>query len=267
MKTYIQNIIKKYEDKEMHLKIGAVKEYLQENILYIIYLKGFMEKLIFEGGTALRFLYGLKRFSEDIDFSTKIPLPNIDRVGEIISKELMDMGYKVEFSVKSLKSPVKKIFFKFPDILKDMHIPFQKGQKISVLLEIDTNPPMGGKTETTILNREYIFIIRHYTLSSLMAKKLHAVLFRKFIKGRDYYDLFWFLSRKVVPDFGLLNNAVRQTYSGYKEITKENWKNLLLVKLQTIDFEKIRKDILPFLEVPSETNLLTIKNFSSILNQ
>ena len=76
---------------------------------------------------------------------------------------------------------------------------------------MDTNPPKGGRTAETPLNKTYIFSVRHFDLPSMLATKLHACFYRKYTKGRDFYDLVWYLGRKVFPNLELLNNAIQQT--------------------------------------------------------
>ncbi len=121
---------------------------------------------------------------------------------------------------------------------------------------IDTNPPRGGTMELTLVNRSFLFTIRHFTLSSLFATKLHACFFRKYVKGRDYYDLLWFLGKKTIPDFALLNRAVVQTEGVDLAIGEHNFDHFLQQKISTVNFDLVKTDVAPFIEDKGELKLL-----------
>lgn len=263
MKSLLLQVLEPYRDKDRIFRVNILKEFIQETILYYLSRKGYMGKLIFEGGTCLRFMYGLRRFSEDLDFSVKERL-DYPRFFEEIQKELELQGYEVEMKVKG-SGNIKRCFYKFPELLNFCGITSQKGEKLSVLVEIDSNPPSGGELEETIFNRNYIFTVVHYSLPSLMAKKLHTILFKGFVKGRDYFDLIWLLSKGVKPDIELLNNAKKQTGSSLPEFTSENWKALLWKHIEKMDMKRIKRDLMPFLENPEDAALIEKKNFYKLL--
>jgi predicted nucleotidyltransferase component of viral defense system len=266
MKEYIKNILDEYKNKDIVYRRYILKEYIQENILYIIYRLGFFERLIFEGGTALRLLFNLKRFSEDIDFSLSQESFDMEDFSKSVKYELESMNYDVEIK-DSGEGAVKRIFFRFPELLYTYGLSNQKEQKLSVLVEIDKNPPEGGEIDTSIISKNYIFRVRHYSLSSLMAKKICAIITRDFEKGRDFYDLLWYISRNVEPDFNLLNNAIMQISEELPKLDKENWKSKLLDLLNEVNFEKIRDDVINFLEIQDETDMLNIETFKEILEK
>ena len=263
MKSLLSQVLEPYKEKGRNFIVNIIKELLQEVILYYLSRKGYGGKLIFEGGTCLRFVYGLKRFSEDIDFSIKEEI-DTKRLFVEIETELKLQGYDVEIK-ESGSGSLKRCFYKFPGLLDFCGILSQKGEKISVLVEIDTNPPPGGNTEETLLNRNFLFTVIHYTLPSLMAKKIHAIFFRGFDKGRDYFDLFWMLAKGIEPNIELLNNAREQTHSSFPEFTSGNWKNILMDHIEKREMKKIRRDIMPFLENPEDINLIGKKNFLKLL--
>jgi len=266
MKEYIKRVLNKYDNRDVVYRRNILKEYLQENILYIIYRSGLFDKLIFEGGTALRFLFDLKRFSEDLDFSLSgKPLKDLN-LSKKIKYELESMNYEVEVK-NSGSGAVTRTLFKFPELLHSHGLSGEKDQKVSVLVEIDCNPPEGGKTDVSIVSRQYIFRVKHYSLPSLMAKKIGAIIARNFTKGRDFYDLLWYLSRNINPDFDLLNNAVRQTKRNFPKLNKKNWKSELLILLKDVDFKKIRNDVSNFLENREEAEMLEFQTFLDILER
>ena len=143
----------------------------------------------------------------------------------------------------------------------------QKDQKLSIKIDIDTNPPKGGEFKEFIFNDRFYFLINQFTLESLFALKLHAVLFRVYNKGRDYYDLMFFLNKKIAPKLDLLNNAAKQTNP------KENIKDLNEVfkrvedKINNMDETRITNDLQPFILKPDELDLITKKNLMLFLGQ
>ncbi len=266
MKEYIKNILDVYRDRDIVYRRNILKEYIQENILYITYRLGLFDSLIFEGGTALKFLFNLKRFSEDLDFSLSEKSFEIGIFSKGVKYELESMNYEVEVK-DSGGGAVKRIFFRFPGLLYLYRLSDQRDQKLSVLVEIDKNPPKGGEIDASIISRHYIFRVRHYSLPSLMAKKICAIIDRDFDKGRDFYDLLWYLSRHTDPNFTLLNNAIMQTKKEFPELSKENWKSKLLDLLKEVNFEKIRDDVSNFLEIRDEAKMLKIETFQEILER
>ena len=141
-------------------------------------------------------------------------------------------------------------------------------QKISIKLVIDTNPPAGAVMENSVINRHMIFALRHHDLPSLLAGKIHALCTRKYIKGRDWYDIIWYGARRppVKPNIQFLENALTQT--GKEELGKaKQWSGYLIAQLDEIDQTKFVKDIEPFLEEPKEINLLTKENIKKAIMQ
>ena len=265
MKSLLHQVLEPWRKRDRIFQVNIVKEFLQEVILHYLSRKGYGRYLTFEGGTCLRFVYGLRRFSEDLDFSMREET-DIEGLISGIKKELELQGYEVEVK-KGGKGNVKRYFYKFPGLLHYCNIPSQKEEKVSVLLEIDTNPPWGGRIEETLLNRNFLFTVIHYDLPALMAKKIHAILFRGFEKGRDYYDLLWLLTKDITPDIDLLNNACKQTSPDFSLITPKNWKRLLADHLEKKDMRKIKMDVLPFLEIPEDTDLLEKEIFMKLLRE
>jgi predicted nucleotidyltransferase component of viral defense system len=181
-------------------KYNYLREYLQLLILKILDEKGYFRHIAFVGGTALRILYDLNRFSEDLDFCL-IDKAHFDfkAMIHVLVKELQQQNFQVEFTAKDNKT-VASGFIKFNQLLLSLGVSPHLNQKLSIKIEIDCNPPTGFKTEFTMINKEFLIGIQHYDLPSLFAGKLHAILCRAYTKGRDYYDLIWFLGRKIDPN-------------------------------------------------------------------
>ena len=242
-------------------KINRVRDFLQVLCLKIIHDKGYFKNVAFVGGTALRILYDLRRFSEDLDFSV------VKKKGygfsEIISNLVYELdlyGFKVE-TKNSAGKTVQSSFLKFSHLLNQLGLSQMRKQKLSIKIEVDSNPPEGWGTQSTLINKTYIFNILHFDLPSLYATKLHACFFRKFTKGRDFYDLLWYLGKKTRPNFTLLNNAIKQTEGKDLDLNEGRFKNFLLKNLEKVDFDFVKKDVERFLEDKKELDLL---NFNLI---
>ena len=250
-------------------KLNTMREYLQANILRTLQEQGFFRSTAFVGGTALRFLYNLPRFSEDLDFSLTAPA-NYEFVSLVtgIKDELARAGYNVEAKYNDHKTVVNA-FFKFHDLMFETGLSPLKSQNFSVKLEIDTKPPSGGATETRMVNNFFPVTFLSFDLPSLFAGKIHALLTRPYTRGRDYFDLSWYLSRHkdLEPNFTLLKNALTQT--GYKGEFPEsrNWREVLLTRLEKTDWQSIRDDVKNFLENPGDLESLDMDNFRSLLSR
>lgn len=236
-------------------KRNILREYLQSLILKVLFEKNFFKELIFVGGTALRFIHSAKRFSEDLDFSSFSGISVFPGMLKELERELNSYNLAVNFKKKT-EGNVRNAFINFPGILKKLGLSGHGSEAVSIKLEVDFNQPEGGGTELHLLNKDFSFYVNSYDLPSLMAGKIHAVLFRKYAKGRDYYDLVWYLGKKVTPNLELLNNAVYQTQRFKIPDIEIRWSDLLKSKIRDADFKKIEKDVLPFLEDKNEALLL-----------
>jgi predicted nucleotidyltransferase component of viral defense system len=244
-------------------KFNRMREFLQILLLKVVYDAGYFENLAFTGGTALRVLFGLRRFSEDLDFSL------ISKKGYNFSKLNADLmrglelnGFQADMKPKEDRA-VHGSFVKFPGLLKELALSALKDQKFSIKFEIDTNPPQGGHVARALVNKTFVFTVCHFELSSLFATKLHACFYRKYTKGRDFYDLLWYLGKKTVPNFVLLNNAIQQTQGQDPQITSVNLKDFLLGGISRIDFTAAKKDVERFLEDRKELDLFRPEVFRS----
>ena len=134
-------------------KANKVREYLQILSLKILFYHNFFNNFAFVGGTALRIIYDLRRFSEDLDFSlVNKKNYSFKNVTEILEKELNRYGLKIELARRE-NSTVNICMLKFAGLLSELKISSIKEQKLSIKIEVDTNPPIGGKTLLTPVNR------------------------------------------------------------------------------------------------------------------
>lgn len=134
---------------------------------------------------------------------------------------------------------------------------------------MDSHPPAGARIVSSLVRRHVILNLRHYDKGSLLAGKLHAILARPYTKGRDIYDLIWYLSDRTwpAPNFELLHNALAQTGRQDPEVTPENWRSLIRRRIETLQWKQVVDDVKPFLERPADVNLLTRENLLSVLEQ
>ncbi|MCJ7645794.1 nucleotidyl transferase AbiEii/AbiGii toxin family protein [bacterium] len=246
-------------------KIHLVREDLQLVLLKTLYDIGMFRNLAFVGGTALRILFGLKRFSEDLDFTLiRKKGYNFNKFSRAIEYQLEKYGLNIDVKKNDLRV-VQRIMFRFKNILMGLGLSNMREQKLSIGLEIDARPPEGWKTNLSLISKFFVFTVTHYDLPSLYATKLHACFFRKYVKGRDFYDLVWYLGKKILPNFLLLSNAIAQTESKKVVVTEENFEEFLLEKMMKVDFVKVRKDVERFLVDKGELKLLNKKLIKELL--
>ncbi|MEX1139145.1 MAG: nucleotidyl transferase AbiEii/AbiGii toxin family protein [Bacteroidota bacterium] len=246
-------------------KTNRLTEFLQIAILKILSDGGYFKHLAFVGGTALRILYDLRRFSEDLDFSlTSRRGYAFKALPGHLERNLRLFGLQVELKPKEEKV-VQSVFVKFPGLLNDLGIAGSPGQKLSIRVEVDTNPPRGAVTETSLVYKTYLFDVVRYDLPSLYATKLHACFFRKYTKGRDYYDLVWYLGKRVEPNFKLLNNAIKQTEQKNLNIDRATLPQFIVERLKRVDFSAVRRDVERFLEDKAELRMLDFERLKQLI--
>lgn len=247
-------------------KLNILREYIQAMVLRSLHESEAFNNLAFMGGTALRFVFDLPRFSEDLDFSLETEDGYNPRDWmQKVKRDLTYQGFKPAISWND-RSVVHKGWIKVAEILKTAGLSNMPGHNLSVKIEIDCNPPAGAELEKRLINRHAVFLLRYYTLPSLMAGKVHALATRGYFKGRDWYDLVWYRSKRppIEPDLKLLQNALDQTM-GKGEYNAREWKLMLIEKLESVDAGALIKDVEIFLEHPGEAELLTKENIMSIL--
>ena len=247
-------------------KLNLLREYLQAFVLRSLHESEAFVNLSFVGGTALRFLFNLPRFSEDLVFSLETP-KGYEPIKWLkkIERDLSMAGFDPTISWNDRKT-VHTAWIRIATILNEIGLSNLPKQKLSIKLEIDTNPPASAELKTLIVNRHLIFSLRHHDLPSLMAGKIHALISRTYPKGRDWYDLLWYCAQRpaVLPNLKLLQNALDQT-QGEGKFTAAEWSKNICKRLDTLKSETLKDDVLPFLENPGEASMLTTENLKSLL--
>ncbi len=261
----IQKKLLDYQCQTVLDQENALKEIAQEIALMALSRSGFFRIAAFQGGTCLRILYGLERFSEDLDFILEKPDKNFnwDIYIKSMSVEFSAYGYTLEvLNKKKLDKVVKSAFLKADStggilLLKDAR---SNRPKIQIKLEIDTSPPKGSTAEIKYLDFPLPYSIRAQDVSSLFAGKCHALLCREYVKGRDWYDFIWYVSRGAAINFTLLTEAIAQVgpWEGRSIKATTDWLvERLIVKIKQIDWGAAKTDVARFLR-PRELSTLDL---------
>lgn len=267
MKDYVIELAAKQDG--LNAKMNVMREYLQAYTLRVMQDEGLFHTTAFLGGTALRFLHDLPRYSEDLDFSTvKGKKHGFAALVKKIKEELVLAGYSVAVTYKD-EETVQSAFVKFGGLLKDAGLSPFKEQNISLKIEIDTNPPDGAVFRTDIVNKYFPISFLSYDLPSLFAGKSHALLSRGYTKGRDFFDLGWYLSRwkDLKPNVALLNNALTQTGWKKEYPTENTWRHIVRDAVNKADWGVVKKDVENFLERPEDLSVFTKENVLKMLER
>jgi hypothetical protein len=265
MHEAVTRMLAKYEPKSVDDSVRALREIIQEVALLGLWRAKFFEHAAFYGGTALRILYGLDRFSENLDFSLLAPSPdfNLARYTSSLEEELLAFGFnvRVEPVDKAVESAVQSAFLKANtrnELLvieagEELVGQVAAGQVLKVKIEVDTDPPPGFSTQTRYLLQPIPFAVRSYSLPDLFAGKMHAILFRKWknrVKGRDWYDLIWYVANHPQLNLAHLEQRMRQTghWSGELRLTPVEFRDLLSDAIVRLDVNQARKDVTPFVK-------------------
>ncbi|HNY66975.1 MAG TPA: nucleotidyl transferase AbiEii/AbiGii toxin family protein [Deltaproteobacteria bacterium] len=284
MHDAVTQMLRKYPLDRFEDYTKALREIIQEIALLGLWRSKFFEKAAFYGGTALRVLYGLDRFSEDLDFTLLQPMGDFDlgTFGSSLEKELLGFGFEMHLEQKNraVQSPVQSAFLKadtFSQMLvieigEEILRQVPKGQMIKIKLEVDTNPPPDFSTETKYLLAPIPFPVRVLALPDLFAGKMHAVLYRRWktrVKGRDWYDLVWYVSHHPELHLGHLEQRMRQTgdWIGPERLTAEAFHSVLHSAIDALDIEKARAEVSPFIRDPEVLSIWSRDFFHDIVSR
>jgi len=249
--------------------INFSREYLQIVILEGIYHSKFGRFLSFMGGTCLRLCHNLKRYSDDLDFTLDVKSGEYDfkNLNLIVQQDLVSRNIKNEINVSQDKI-VQKTFIRIVDILDLLGLSRVKGQRLHIKLEVDTNPVdiKFGKRESFFITKyNEIFPILKHDLPTLFAGKILAILNRPYRRGRDFYDLIWYLSQKVNINITYLNEGMKQCSLKEKFSDEEEIFERIEGIVSQIESDFILKDISRFLEDPND--ITWIKNYKQVFLQ
>lgn len=246
-----------------------VREYLQARVLASMQQAGAFSVIAFHGGSALRFLYQISRYSEDLDFALEgdASLYKFQRYLEEIQRQFAAESYAIDVRLKD-DSVVHSAFIRFRGLLYELGLSPHEDEVMAVKVEVDTNPPAGATLQTTVLRRHILLHLQHHDRSSLLAGKLHAVLQRSYVKGRDLYDLYWYLANPdwSEPNLQMLNSALDQSGWTGSSLTPDTWRKVVWGRLSEIRWQDAVQDVQPFLMNAAEISLLTREAMKQLLS-
>jgi predicted nucleotidyltransferase component of viral defense system len=280
----MQPQIKKMIDQYQNSKIGEqtkIREILQQTALLGLERRGFFEKAAFYGGTALRILYGLDRFSEDLDFTLLTPDPNFDFTPYLdgLRGELAAFGFNMEVTqkAKNIETSIVSAFMKANTIQLYIAIGEEEkarrtihNEKIQIKLEVDKDPPLDFTTESRLVLNPLSFYVTTLSKSNLFAGKIHAILYRSWksrVKGRDWYDLIWYIQHKTAVSIRYLSSCMRQAGNLQEGEVLDRTKvlEMLLNRIQVIDWESAKSDMRPFISDPERLDIWSPQYFTALI--
>ncbi len=281
MNRAVESMLAKYDPRSADDHVNALREILQEIALCGLWRGKFFERAAFYGGTALRVLYGLDRFSEDMDFSLLVPDDQFDLAPycSYVEEELGAWGFRasVKKKEKTAKSAVESAFLKANT--RELLLVIDAGgpvaatihgrSQLRIKIEIDTNPPPGFSTETRFLLQPIPFSVKAYDQPSLFAGKMHALLcrgWRSRVKGRDWYDLVWYVTRGTPLSLSHLEARLRQSghFDEESPLDVDRLRRMLARKIAELDVDFARSEIERFLTDRSTVEVWSVKFFASV---
>tara|TARA_R110000851_G_scaffold238055_2_gene390890 strand:+ start:23 stop:880 length:858 start_codon:yes stop_codon:yes gene_type:complete len=278
----IKEWIEEYNPQNEEEILSALREIMQEITLAGLSRTDFFEKAAFYGGTALRIFYGLDRYSEDLDFSLLKPDSNfsIEPYFKAILDEFKSLGLTVSIKEKqkTKQTAVDSAFLKaetiwqeivLEDIIKETGVRSNKTLKIKI--EVDRQPPLNFTTEEKLLLRPFSFYVKCFTKPSLFAGKMHALLFRKWknrVKGRDWYDLEWYIKKGIPLDVAHFLTRAKDTNDWKADsISNEQIIELLADKINLVSFNRIKEDVVRFVRNDEVLNIWSPEYFKDLIER
>lgn len=284
MNDAVIRMLDRYQCKSVEDYVRAIREIMQEIALLGLWRSKFFEKAAFYGGTALRILYGMDRFSEDLDFSLLKPMNDFDlsRYSGTVERELQSFGFEAKMTISEKKdeNPVQSAFLK-ANTLKhlltiktadDIAWPIPHGQVLKIKIEVDTDPPPGFSTENKFVLQPIPFSVRTYVLPDLFAGKMHAVLCRRWknrVKGRDWHDLVWYAANH--PQLHLSHLEQRIIQSGHlkqgEQMDIKMFFALTTKAIDELDVNQARKEVEPFVKNPDSLEVWSGDFFKDVVGR
>jgi len=236
--------------RELRIDLFTIyREYLQILFLKYFYRQKESQKIYFKGGTAIRLLYGSFRFSEDLDFTSVVKEKELK---ELINKSIKELSVEVAgVRFKKVESIADSFSGKIVQELPEFKIP------VTIRLDFSLREKPILSVDTSYL--ETIFpvspypLISHLKAEEMLAEKIRAILTR--CRGRDVFDIWFLLSKKVAVDWKLVNKKMA-IYK--KKANKED----LLRALEEFPQEEIKSDLARFLPTSHRGLIKEIKKLA-----
>lgn len=265
MNDIIQTRLASYKPANAIEEENATKEIIQEIALYGLWRAKFFDVAVFQGGTSLRILHKLPRFSEDLDFMLVEPDADFDWEPylKILTATFEEYGLKPETaSREQMDKRIRNAVIKDNSIANQLDLSFANNdprRKLKIKLEIDVEPPAHSKDEYSFLDFPVDYEVRHQDMPSNFALKIHALLCREYLKGRDWFDFSWYVTQDVFPNLPHLETALQQfgPWSDEKAlVVNTDWlKSTLTDKIRSIDWDDASDDVRRFLRPAEEKSL------------
>lgn len=272
----IQERLNAYNCQSIQEEENAIREIAQEVILGGLSRAGFFKHAAFQGGTCLRIIYGMERFSEDLDFVLVQPKQDFDLNNylESLNEEFKAYGFDFGWQDrKEIKSVVQKQWIKDNSLVKLLNFkhfkPGKDARNVRIKIGVDTHPPEGSEFEIKYHDFPFAYEIAVQDMKSLFAGKSHALLCRSYVKGRDWYDFLWYVSRNTPMNYKLLSAAMDQQgpWEGKGVVVDREWYlKTMKKKIEEMEFDKARDDVKNFIK-PRELKSLELWNTSFFLDR
>lgn len=277
----IKDWLAEYKPANKEEAYAALREIMQEVALAGLYRAGFFEKAAFYGGTALRIFHRLDRFSEDLDFSLLHPNNQfkLDRYLEAVQAEFESLGMKVSIKdkKKTIESQVESAFLKTETIWKELalerilpQLGVNQPVNLKIKIEVDVLPPSGFETEEKLLLKPFSFYVKCFTLPFLFSGKMHALLYRKWknnVKGRDWYDLEWYIRNQIPLNLKHFIERAQASNDLLDGCTEKEFRRLLANRVNSLDIEKVKADVMRFISNSSKLEIWSAKYFNDLVDQ
>jgi predicted nucleotidyltransferase component of viral defense system len=274
--------IAEYNPQNEEETLAAMREIMQEIALAALSRTDFFKKAAFYGGTALRIFHGLDRYSEDLDFSLLETDPSFSLTPyfSAITDEFEALGIRVSIREKDkrVKTPIESAFLKSETLWQELvleDIVVQHGissnKSVKIKIEIDRVPPLGFETEEKLLVQPFSFYVNCFSLSSLFAGKLHALLFRKWknrVKGRDWFDMEWYIRNGIplnIPHFLVRATETKDWHEA--TISKEQIVDLLKDKFNSVSFDAVKDDVRKFIRSDEQLKIWNASYFTDLVEK
>lgn len=277
----VRKLLDAYQCKNNGERRDALREIVQELALLGLSKTPFFNHAAFYGGTALRIFHGLERFSEDLDFSLMKPIPDfkLDDYLGTVQDELASWGFEMRVERKKIaaQNAVQSAFIKGGTLIHLVKIAsisppvagIHDNEQLKISIEIDTDPPEGAGYEIQYRLKPLPFTVRLYDMPSFFAGKLHAILCRSWkqrVKGRDFFDYLWYLSKDIPVNALHLEARMRQSghFTESRRLTIDDIRERIEKRLNTVDFDQARKDIIPYLKETRSIELWNAEFFKAV---